>query len=187
MARGRGRRRGRDPSEEPQPPEEVEEVQEAEEEMEDVGEEQEEQEAQSGSDGEAAPAGDGEVVSLQFDEELSWRPGKAIPVTTLLDRLQRLAQELHNMEQDQVDLESLNDVSNALGQRNLLAHKNEGVRALTASCIVDILALCAPDAPLTQDQLKVRVSSLRVYCDIARSALSIAWLTESSRCSSPSS
>ncbi|KAH7349922.1 Spo76 protein [Plectosphaerella cucumerina] len=146
----RGRRRGRQPSEEVPEPEEVQEV-------EDEVEQQEEEEPEAVDEEEdAVPAAavPDDAVRLQFDEELTWRPGKAIPVTTLLDRLQRLAQELQGLDQDQVDPSSLHDVAAALGQRNLLTHKNEGVRALTAACIADILRLSAPDAPFTSDQLK---------------------------------
>lgn len=96
-----------------------------------------------------------ELVSLQFDEELTWRPGKPIPTTELLNRLQALYEELSSIDQDAVNVESLNDVSHALGQRNLLAHKDKGVKAYTAVCISEILRLCAPDAPFTADQTKV--------------------------------
>ncbi|KAF4823949.1 Sister chromatid cohesion protein pds5 [Colletotrichum tropicale] len=96
-----------------------------------------------------------ELVSLQFDEELTWRPGKPIPTTELLNRLQALYEELSSIDQDAVNVESLNDVSHALGQRNLLAHKDKGVKAYTAVCISEILRLCAPDAPFTADQTKM--------------------------------
>lgn len=96
-----------------------------------------------------------ELVSLQFDEELTWKPGKPIPTTELLNRLQALSEELSGLDQDAVDVESLNDVAHALGQRNLLAHKDKGVKAYTAVCVADILRLCAPDAPFTADQTKV--------------------------------
>lgn len=96
-----------------------------------------------------------ELVSLQFDEELTWKPGKPIPTTELLNRLQALSEELGGLDQDTTEVESLNDVAHALGQRNLLAHKDKGVRAYTAVCIADILRLCAPDAPFTADQTKV--------------------------------
>ncbi|KAJ0166467.1 Sister chromatid cohesion protein pds5 [Colletotrichum tanaceti] len=96
-----------------------------------------------------------ELVSLQFDEELTWKPGKPIPTTELLNRLQTLSEELGGLDQDTVDVESLNDVAHALGQRNLLVHKDKGVRAYAAVCIADILRLCAPDAPFTADQTKM--------------------------------
>jgi sister-chromatid-cohesion protein PDS5 len=93
---------------------------------------------------------------LRFNEPLSWRVGKsAIPVADLLDRLQTLAQELRKMEQEEIDKDSFRKVSQELTNGHLLAHRDKGVRAWTASCIVDILRLCAPDAPFTANQLKV--------------------------------
>ena len=37
----------------------------------------------------------------------------------------------------------------------LVSHKETGVKAFTASCLVDTLKLCAPEAPFTPKQLKV--------------------------------
>jgi sister-chromatid-cohesion protein PDS5 len=98
----------------------------------------------------------GGLEKLRFNEPLSWRVGKsAIAVADLLDRLQTLAQELSKMEQDEIDKGSLRKVSQELANGHLLAHRDKGVRAWTTSCIVDILRLCAPDAPFTGNQLKV--------------------------------
>lgn len=98
---------------------------------------------------------------LRFNEPLSWRVGKsAIPVVDLLSRLQVLAQELSSTEQDDIDKTSLKKVSQELANVHLLAHRDKGVRAWVTSCIVDILRLCAPDAPFTGNQLKVRRLSL---------------------------
>ncbi|ROT35894.1 hypothetical protein SODALDRAFT_320380 [Sodiomyces alkalinus F11] len=156
----RGRRRGRDKAAEPEEPEQVEIA----EEQAQVEEHAEEEPAAEDADqdvempdpaSEHEPEVPGELLSLKFDEELTWRPGKPIPLQTLLGRLERLSQELSSMEQDHVDLDSLADVSHALGQRNLLTHKDQGVKAYVAACIVDILQLSAPDAPFTSDQLKI--------------------------------
>lgn len=97
----------------------------------------------------------GEHQSLKFNEELSWRPAKPIPSGTLLTRLEKLSKELADFEQGEVDLDSLKDVSAQLAHRNLLQHKDRGVKAYTACCLVDILRLFVPDAPFTDDQLKV--------------------------------
>uniref|UniRef100_A0A093V0C5 Sister chromatid cohesion protein pds5 n=1 Tax=Talaromyces marneffei PM1 TaxID=1077442 RepID=A0A093V0C5_TALMA len=92
---------------------------------------------------------------LRFNEPLSWRVGKsAIPVADLLSRLQVLAHELSTTEQDDIDKASLKKVSQELANGHLLAHRDKGVRAWVTSCIVDILRLCAPDAPFTGNQLK---------------------------------
>ena len=96
-----------------------------------------------------------EKFDLQFNETLSWRAGKPIATSELLRRLEKLSKELVDMEQDTVNTESLNNVSKQLASHNLLAHKEAGVKAYTAACLVDILKLCAPDAPFTPSQLKV--------------------------------
>ncbi|PWY70689.1 sister chromatid cohesion and DNA repair protein [Aspergillus eucalypticola CBS 122712] len=92
---------------------------------------------------------------LKFNEPLSWRVGRsAIPIADLLQRLQTLAQELRRLEQEEIDTDSLKKVSQELASAHLLAHKDRGVRAWAACCIVDVLRLCAPDAPFTGNQLK---------------------------------
>lgn len=110
--------------------------------------------------GPAAPArGDGasdELRRLSFDEELTWRPAKPIPSATLVDRLERLSKELADFEQGDVDLDSLKPVAASLAHRNLIQHKDRGVKAYTACCLVDMLRLFAPEAPFTDDQIKVR-------------------------------
>lgn len=124
-------------------------------------------EAESEAEPEAEPRaaegdyeGEGEHQSLKFNEELSWRPAKPIPSGTLLTRLEKLSKELADFEQGEVDLSSLKDVSAQLAHRNLLQHKDRGVKAYTACCLVDILRLFVPDAPFTDDQLKVGSPSL---------------------------
>ncbi|KAI0023124.1 armadillo-type protein [Xylariomycetidae sp. FL0641] len=95
-----------------------------------------------------------ELVSLQFDEPLSWRAGKPIATGELLRRLEKLSKELADMEQESVDKDSLTRVAKDLASPNLLAHKEAGVKAFVAACLVDILKLCAPEAPFTPKQLK---------------------------------
>ncbi|KAE8355268.1 armadillo-type protein [Aspergillus coremiiformis] len=97
----------------------------------------------------------GGLRRLQFNEPLSWRVGRsAVPIADLLQRLQTLAQELRKLEQEEIEKDSLQKVSQELATAQLLAHKDKGVRAWTACCIVDVLRLCAPDAPFTGNQLK---------------------------------
>ncbi|KAK3368174.1 putative SPO76 protein [Podospora didyma] len=93
-------------------------------------------------------------TTLQFNEPLSWRPGKPIPIDQLLKRLDRLSKELSEMDQEIVDPNSLTKVAKEVASHQLLNHKDKGVRAYTACCVVDILRLCAPDAPFTPSQLK---------------------------------
>ena len=95
------------------------------------------------------------VLGLRFNETLSWRAGKAIPVADLLRRLQTLSNEMMTIEQEEHERVSFTKVARELANPNLLRHKDKGVRAWTATCLVDILRLCAPDAPFTGQQLKV--------------------------------
>ena len=97
----------------------------------------------------------GHLPGLQFKEDLSWRAGKSIPIADLLRRLQALHKEMRDMEQEENERDSFTRVAKDLASPNLLAHKDKGVKAWTACCLVDILRLCAPDAPYTGQQLKV--------------------------------
>ncbi|KAH7170509.1 armadillo-type protein [Dactylonectria macrodidyma] len=132
--------------EEPQPNQESDQ-----EDEEDQNEASEQDEPAQASEQEA----EGELHSLQFNDELSWRPAKPISTGVLLSRLERLSRELADLDQGSTDLESLRDVASKLGHRNLLQHRDRGVKAYTACCLVDILRLYVPDAPLTDDQLKM--------------------------------
>lgn len=102
------------------------------------------------------PGDNGDLQTLKFKEELSWRPAKPIPTSTLIPRLEKLSAELSDFDQGAVDLDSIKDVAEKLAHRHLLQHKDSGVKAYTACCLVDILRLYVPDAPFTSDQLKVR-------------------------------
>ncbi|CEI39015.1 hypothetical protein FVEN_g10094 [Fusarium venenatum] len=130
--------------------EEEEEVVEQDEQEEPEQQEQPEEQNQASENEE-----EGEQRSLEFDEELSWRPAKPIPTGTLIKRLDKLSKELSELDQGATDLDSLTNVAKQLGHRNLLQHKDRGVKAYTACCLVDILRLCVPDAPFSDDQLKM--------------------------------
>lgn len=99
---------------------------------------------------------------LQFDEPLSWRAGRAIATAELLRRLEKLAIELRDMEQGEVDKDSVTKVAKELVGQNLIGHKDKGVRAFTACCLADVLKICAPDAPFTATQLRVSLLSKRM-------------------------
>lgn len=99
--------------------------------------------------------GENELVTLKFKEPITWRPGKAIPIDQLLKRLEKLSSELSDMDQETVDEAPLNKIAKEVASHQLLSHKDKGVRAYIACCIVDILRLCAPNAPFTPSQLKV--------------------------------
>lgn len=99
---------------------------------------------------------------LTFNEPLSWKAGKAISIGTLVDRLKALTAELQELEQEDVDRDSLATAAKELAAPNLLQHKDEGVRAHVACCLADMLRLHAPDAPYTAQQLKVEMCSRTV-------------------------
>ncbi|KAM0482886.1 hypothetical protein ACHAP7_003987 [Fusarium lateritium] len=131
-----------------------------EEEDEVVEQEEEQQQEHEEHDHDQASENDeeGEQRALEFDEELSWRPAKPIPTGTLIKRLDKLSKELSELDQGATDVESLQTVAKQLGHRNLLQHKDRGVKAYTACCLVDILRLCVPDAPFSDDQIKMMFS-----------------------------
>ncbi|RVX72583.1 hypothetical protein B0A52_03979 [Exophiala mesophila] len=109
----------------------------------------------AGSSADAAqPESRYHIPGLQYHDSLAWRAGKAIPIADLLNRLQKLGTELRNFDADQVDSHSFTTLAHDLANANLLGHKDKGIRAWTLSCIVDVLRICAPDAPFVESQLK---------------------------------
>lgn len=96
-----------------------------------------------------------DVQQLKFNEPLSWRAGKPIPLGELLNRLETLSKELRDIDQEDGSREAVTKIAKDLVAPNLISHKDKGVKAWTACCLVDILRLCAPDAPYTERQLKV--------------------------------
>lgn len=103
------------------------------------------------------------MPGLRFKESLSWRAGKPIAIADLLRRLQALSQELRLMDQEDAPRDAIVAVAKDLVSPNLLAHKDTGVKAWTACCLVDVLRLCAPDAPYTGIQLRVS-AKLCYFC-----------------------
>lgn len=94
------------------------------------------------------------VKRLRFKQPLSSRPGKQIGVSELLTRLKALCDELRDMGQDEPDTESLTPAAKELAHHSLIQHKDAGVRAWTACCIVEMFRLFAPNAPYSGSQLK---------------------------------
>ena len=121
--------------------------------------------ARAGAPAPAASSG------LKFNQPLSWRAGRPIPVAELLKRLQALANEMRDMDQedDESIPLSLGGVAKELADQQLLGHKDKGVKAWVACCAVDVLRLCAPNAPFTSKQLRVSHGS-RPFCCIYRSS-----------------
>lgn len=100
-------------------------------------------------------------AQLQFSDPLSWQVGKAIPTGELLKRLQALATELKEAEQETISKESLTRPAQELAHSNLLKHKDKGVKSWAAHCLVDVLRLAAPNAPFSGQQLKAGQSTLK--------------------------
>lgn len=169
MARRSGRARAA--VEEPAP--ESEEAQQPEEAQEPDAEDPEEMEEDVRSETEQQRNTD-HFPALHFDEELSWRPGKPIPIATLLKRLEKLSEELAAFEQEEANLNSIRPVAHKLIHRNLIQHKDKGVKAYTACCLVDILRLFVPEAPYTNDELKVRVPASQENME-ALTAIAALW------------
>ena len=96
----------------------------------------------------------GAAQALVFNEPLTWRPGKQIPVVDLLRRLKALSEELHSIEQDDADRTSLAPKAQELANTQLVNHKDKGVKAYALLCIVHMFRIFAPDAPYKGAQLK---------------------------------
>lgn len=95
------------------------------------------------------------IPGLNFNQSLSWRPGKAIPVADLLARLENLSNALRACSDEDIDSQTFTPLAQDLANPNLLGHKDKGVRAWAVSCVVDVLRVCAPEAPFLDGQLKV--------------------------------
>lgn len=146
----------REPEPEPEPEVEEEEEEVGEEEGEGEEEQDEDDDQENEDEGEDEEERDhGALQQLQFNEPLSWRAGKPIPVAKLLQRLEKLGLELRQLEQEETDCDSLANVSHELAGAHLLGHRDKGVRAWTACCLVDILRLTAPTAPFNLNRVKV--------------------------------
>ena len=109
------------------------------------------------------------VRRLKFNQALVGRPGKPVGLTELLARLKALCDELRDIEQEEADTESLTRSAKELASPNLIQHKDAGVRAWTACCIVEMFRLFAPNAPYTASQLKVHNAGhvLEIVADLS--------------------
>ncbi|KAF2162949.1 hypothetical protein M409DRAFT_57988 [Zasmidium cellare ATCC 36951] len=91
---------------------------------------------------------------LEFDEPLTWRAGKPIPVADLLRRLRTLYEELQTIQQEDAHRNSTVPKAQELSSPLLLGHKDSGVKAWTVLCIIEMFRILAPDAPYKPSQLK---------------------------------
>ncbi|KAI0371304.1 hypothetical protein BV20DRAFT_979014 [Pilatotrama ljubarskyi] len=90
-------------------------------------------------------------TKLRFRDKLI---GKGLATDALLKKLKALHHELADMDQEHVDVPSLNHVRKELINPSILLHKDRGVKAYAACCLADLLRLYAPDAPYTQAELR---------------------------------
>jgi sister chromatid cohesion protein PDS5 len=88
---------------------------------------------------------------LSFDEKLA---GKGLNTDVVLKKLKALHTELADMDQELVDVSSLNTARKELISTSIMLHKDRGVKAYAACCLADILRLYAPDAPYTHNELR---------------------------------
>ncbi|WVF69779.1 hypothetical protein IAT40_004558 [Kwoniella sp. CBS 6097] len=93
------------------------------------------------------------ATKLDFKESLI-QTGKRETTDAQLKRIKTLQQKLAALEQDYVEVRSLDPVKSPLINRTILHHKDRGVRAYAACCLADLLRLYAPDAPYNQNQLR---------------------------------
>lgn len=92
---------------------------------------------------------------LLFDSTLLSTMANPIPLKKLLERIQAVQSELSTMDQESVDLSSLETVKNELVSKKILKHANVGVQAYACCAIADILRIYAPDAPFTAAELSL--------------------------------
>jgi sister-chromatid-cohesion protein PDS5 len=97
-----------------------------------------------------------ELPSLQFNKPIAWQAGKPIAEGELVKRLQALFEELKAAgDEETFNVESLRPKLKDLVADRLIKHRNRGVQALTAGCLVETLRIFAPNAPYTGKELKV--------------------------------
>jgi sister-chromatid-cohesion protein PDS5 len=93
---------------------------------------------------------------LQFADALLPKSGAASSSDALLRKLKALHAELSNpdLDIDALDLSSFEQVKDDLVRREILFHKDPGVKAFAACCIADLLRFYAPDAPYSPAQVE---------------------------------
>lgn len=88
---------------------------------------------------------------LKFSDKLV---GKGLSTDALLKKLKTLHTELAELDQENVELKTLNSSCKELISTSILLHKDKGVKAYAACCLADLLRLYAPDAPYTAPELR---------------------------------
>ena len=70
-----------------------------------------------------------DLVRLTFNEPLSWRAGKPIPTGELLRRLDTLANELREMDQEEIDKDSFTKVDSSFSKTQHDRHAGQEAKA----------------------------------------------------------
>jgi len=98
--------------------------------------------------------------ALKVPLPLAGRGNKQVGAAELIQRLTTLSEQLIDVEQDDPLIKGQLEKTFApqLVDKNLLQHKDKGVKSYVAVCIVEALRICAPDAPFSASQLKVPIS-----------------------------
>ncbi|KAJ3411005.1 hypothetical protein HDV05_002913 [Chytridiales sp. JEL 0842] len=105
-----------------------------------------------GTGGTFGGGGDGK---LHFPQRLVPHvSAKPLGTPELLKRLKDLQDQLSKLQQDSVDLSTLQLARKDLVNPSLMMHKDKGVKAWVACCLADILRLFAPDAPYNMEELR---------------------------------
>ena len=86
------------------------------------------------------------------------RGNRPITAAELVKRLTSLSNQLIETGQDNAAIKGQLErtIAPQLVDKNILQHKDKGVKSYVALCIVEALRICAPDAPFNASQLKVR-------------------------------
>ncbi len=79
--------------------------------------------------------------------------------------MQVLSNTLKDKEQDELTAKELKDVAAVLVDPTLINSKDKDVRLLIACCLADIIRLFAPNAPYSEDELKVCDTQKKSRCD----------------------
>lgn len=88
---------------------------------------------------------------LAFKDKLI---SKGQSTDALLKKLRTVHEQLAQLDQEIVELKSLDNVQKELLNTSIMLHRDRGVKAYAACCLADILRLCAPKAPYTPPQLR---------------------------------
>lgn len=98
------------------------------------------------------------MATLEFNDTLQGVSSNS----ELQKKLRNLHEQLAELDQDHVDLSSIDRLAQELGQLNLLMHKDKSVKAYLSCCLADVLRLYAPEAPYTKHQIKASSPSIQV-------------------------